>query len=167
MIKSLRIVKLCALGLSLLMSACRADAENHRPVAVDVLTTPPPFLSAKQYAIVAVARRAASPAERRAIMLTVFKGILILYRGDPNAPLGLVKPGTGNCLRGNTAPCRECFPIIGSGSILAYCPQPVDLLPTGSRVFVNRGAYWTRLDNVVRGAGFFATLAVTDINTAD
>lgn len=142
---------LCVAMLSLLMAACNAQTTTHDPVRVEDLTNKPAFLTAKQYAVVVAARGAASATEQRQLMVTVFKGVLILYKGNPNAPQGLVKPGTANCLKGNTMPCRFCYYIIGSGS-QSYCPQPVGLLPTGSRVINNMSVYWSRLDSVVHRA---------------
>jgi hypothetical protein len=145
-----RIVKVCATVFLLLTVAC-AQVVTHDPVPVENLTNRPAFLSDKQYAVVVAAWHAAPATERRQMMVTVFKGVLILYRGDPEAPLGLVKPGTGDCGRYNTTQCRHCYGIIGSGN-QSYCPEPARLLPTGSRVINTFGVYWTRLDKIVHDA---------------
>ncbi len=143
-----RTLNLCAVAFLLLTITCSAAAATHDPVPVEALTTRPAFLSENQYAVVAAARRAASATERWDMMVTVFKGVLILYRGNPKAPMGLVNPGTGDCLRSNTTPCRYCYDIIGSGN-QSYCPEPATLLPTGSRLVNDMSVYWTRLDKVV------------------
>lgn len=138
-------------ALALLAAGCTAQPVTHDPVAVTSLTARPTFLTEKQYNVVLSISRAASANERRRMMVTVFKGVLILYVGDAQAPKGLVKPGTGECLRGNTSPCRECYGIIGSGNG-SYCPQPVALLPTGSRVISNSTGYLTPLDKAAQDA---------------
>ncbi len=77
-------------------------------VAVDPTAAEKAKLSGPQRRIVQAALSHSSRKDEENLIFTVFKGILILYYGDPAHLNGIVSPGTGDCPSSMQIQCRGC-----------------------------------------------------------